>query len=121
MHDLDLGELQRRGTRAAFRTLNQVVLPAVKAGIGSPLPIGVGLVVLETTGRTSGLPRQVPLVATRLGSSIRVSTVRRDSQWVRNALADPRVAVWVGGRRRSGTATVDAGPLQVATVALDDD
>jgi hypothetical protein len=40
---------------------------------------------------------------------------------VRNALADPRVAVWVGGRRRSGTATIDAGPLQVATVALDDD
>lgn len=119
MHTIDeLDRARRRVLRSGFRALNRVVLPAVRAGVGSPLPIGAGLVVLETTGRVSGLPRQVPLVATRLGSQVRVSSVRASSQWVRNALADPQVSVWVGGRRRSGTATVRRGSLQLATVRL---
>lgn len=116
----EMDRARRRVLRTGFRTLNRVVLPAVRAGVGSPLPIGAGLVVLETTGRVSGLPRQVPLVATRIGARVTVSTVRPSSQWVRNALADPDVSVWVGGRRRRGTATVEQGSVQVATVALED-
>ena len=115
-HQVD--RARRMVLRSGFRTLNRVVLPAVRAGVGSPLPVGAGLVVLETTGRVSGLPRQVPLVATRVGRRVTVSTVRPSSQWVRNALAEPDVAVWVGGRRRRGTAEVTHGPLQVATVTL---
>lgn len=115
----DLDRARRGLLRQGFSTLNRVVLPAARAGIGSPLPVGAGLVVLETTGRVSGEPRQVPLVATRVGTRVTVSTVRPSSQWARNALADPRVAVWVGGRRRPGTATVAPGRLQVATVRLD--
>ncbi len=105
-------------TRSAFRTLNSVVLPSVKAGIGSPFPIGAGLVVLETTGRKSGKPRQVPLVATRCGNRIDVSTVRGDSQWIKNLEAQPQASVWVGGRKRSVTATVKPGPLTVAQLTL---
>lgn len=105
-------------TRSAFRTLNSVVLPTVKAGIGSPFPVGAGLVVLETTGRKSGKPRQVPLVATRFGNRIDVSTVRGDSQWIKNLQADPNASVWVGGRKRSVTATVDTGALTVARLTL---
>lgn len=113
-----LRDLRQRATKHGFRALNRVVLPAVKAGIGSPLPIGAGLVVVETTGRVSGLPRQVPLVAARFGSTVAVSTLRSNSQWVKNLQADPNASIWVGGRKRGGSATVETGRLNVATLVL---
>lgn len=96
-----------------FRAVNAVVVPAVKAGIGSPPPVGVGLVVVETTGRRSGLPREVPLVALRWGDQLRVGTARRGSQWTRNAAAEPSVSVWVCGRKRPATAKL-LGPDAVS-------
>ncbi len=104
-------------TRRAFSTLNAVVRPAVRAGLGNPFPVGAGAIVLETTGRRSGLPRPVPVLSTRAGDTLTVSTVRADSQWIRNAEADPNVAVWLGGQRRDAVATVRRGPLN--TVRLD--
>jgi deazaflavin-dependent oxidoreductase (nitroreductase family) len=104
-------------TRRAFAALNRVVRPVVQAGIANPLPVGAGAVVLETTGRRTGLPRPVPVLSTRLGDTLTVSTVRSDSQWIRNAEADPNVAVWLGGNRRDAVATVTRGTLN--TVRLD--
>jgi hypothetical protein len=49
-----------------FRTLNALGESAVRAGCGSPGLFPVGMVVLETTGAKSGLPRRVPLLATVL-------------------------------------------------------
>ena len=117
----NLSLTRRDTTRSVFRGLNHVVVPALRAGVGSPLfPVGGGVVVLETTGRISGELRAVPLVATRRGDEIKLSTVRRDSQWVRNLEADPRGAVWLHGRRRPVTAVIDRGRVTVATVTLDD-
>jgi deazaflavin-dependent oxidoreductase (nitroreductase family) len=96
-----------------LRTVNGVVTPAVKAGIGSPPPIGVGIVVVETTGRRSGLPREVPLLALRWGDRVRVGTARRNSQWTANAAADPSVSVWVCGQKRPATAEL-LGPDAVS-------
>jgi hypothetical protein len=60
------------------------------------------------------------LLATRVGDRLFVSTVRSDSQWVRNAEADSSVGVWLNGYRRAGTATVRRGPIQLVEVALDE-
>jgi hypothetical protein len=114
-----IAETQAALTRAAFRTLNAVVRPAVQSGAGNPLPVGGGAIVLETTGRRSGEPRQVPLVATRVGGRISVSTVRGDSQWLRNVEADPNVVVYLYGSRRGATATVRRGPLNTVLLSLD--
>ena len=99
-----------------FRTLNRAVLPLVRAGFGSPLPVGFGLVVLETTGRRSGVVRPVPVLVFRAGRRLIVSTVRADSQWLKNLEADSAAAMWRNGSRRNVTADVKRGPLNVATL-----
>jgi len=105
-----LNGLRSDVTRKGFRALNRIAIPAVKAGFGGPLPLGFGLVVLETTGRVSGQQRQVPLVAARFGRHVKVSTLRSKSEWMKNLEADPTAMVWVGGRRRDSTSSVNAGP-----------
>ncbi|WP_406158305.1 nitroreductase/quinone reductase family protein [Streptomyces canus] len=61
--------------------------------------------VLETTGRTSGLPRRTPVGGKRIGGSFwLVSEFGERSQYVRNIKADPRVRVRIRGRWHAGTA-----------------
>lgn len=103
-------------TRQAFRALNSVVKPALDLGIGNPLPLGVGAVVVETTGRKSGQPRQVPLLSMRFGDRLLVSTVRSDSQWLANLEADPKARVQLHGQFRPATTAVTRGPLNVAVI-----
>ena len=99
-----------------FRSLNRVVKPLVKSGVGSPLPLGLGAVVMEATGRVSGERREVPLLGLRLGDTVVVSTVRERSQWLKNVAANDKTAVWYWGRRHTTTATVRRGPLNVVTL-----
>ena len=96
-----------------FRRVNRVVKPLVKAGLGSPLPIGLGAVVLESTGRKSGLPREVPVLGLRMGDKVIVSTVRGNSQWLKNLEANEQAAVWFCGRRHPASATVQRGALNL--------
>jgi deazaflavin-dependent oxidoreductase (nitroreductase family) len=86
--------------------VNAVVERAVRTGIASPCLLGVGIVILETKGRVTGKARTVPLLAQRFGSMLLVSTVRNNSQWVRNVEADTTASVVLGGRSRPVTASV---------------
>jgi hypothetical protein len=89
-----------------FGQLNRVVTPLVRSGVGSPGPWPTGAVVVETTGRTSGRPIDVPLLATLVGDLVVVSTVRRGSQWVQNLIHTPQVRYWMHGRPRAARALV---------------
>ena len=113
-----LADLSSDLTREAFRALNKVVVPALDQGIGNPLPIGVGAVVVETTGRVTGKPRRVPVLSARFCNRVVVSTVRADSQWLANLEADPAGRVQLHGGFRSATARVQRGPLNVAVLQL---
>ncbi len=103
-------------TRQTFRALNSVVKPALELGIGNPLPIGIGAVLVETTGRRSGKPRQVPLMSMRLGDRLFVSTVRSDSQWFANLEAEPAARVQLHGTFRDATASLTRGTLNIAVI-----
>lgn len=107
-------------TQALFRRVNTLVKPLVKAGLGSPLPLGLGAVVLETKGRKSGKTREVPLLGVRIGDRVVVSTVRGRSQWMKNIEADDQVGIWWCGKRHAATGSVRRGLLTVATIDAND-
>ncbi|MEE4362156.1 MAG: nitroreductase/quinone reductase family protein [Pseudomonadales bacterium] len=96
----------------AFALLNRFAEPAIRSGFGAPwptlpLPAALwalgwhpGLVVLEVPGRRSGRLYRVPLTALVRGDTVLVSTLRRESQWVRNLAAAETVGLWLRGTRR---------------------
>jgi deazaflavin-dependent oxidoreductase (nitroreductase family) len=100
---MDATALKRRASRfASVRLLNPVMRRALEAGL-----VPRGWALLETTGRTSGEPRRVPV-----GDGLRgrhfwiVAEHGRHAHYVRNIEGDPRVRVNVRRRWRSGTAHI---------------
>ena len=62
---------------------------------------------LTTTGRTTGLPRQIEIWFTRHGGRYYVIAEHRErAQWVRNIRADPHVRLRVGRARVEALARV---------------
>jgi hypothetical protein len=105
---------------AVFRAVNSVVVgPFTKRGIGAPPLVGMGTVTVATTGRSSGRAHEVPLAAARLGDTVVVSTVRRNSEWVRNLESDPATTIWLDGRARQAEASVQRLPgLTIVTLRV---
>ncbi len=95
-----------------YRSMNRIVEPLVRAGFGSPTILWPGVIVVETIGRKTGRTLPVPLLATQIGNSLLVSTVRRKSQWVKNLAAHPKVRYWKDGRRHDATAVVFASQVK---------
>ncbi|MFD9961337.1 nitroreductase/quinone reductase family protein [Amycolatopsis sp. NPDC058986] len=66
-----------------------------------------GEAVLETVGRRSGLPRETPIGGRLEGATFWIVTeFGRQSQYVRNLEAQPRVRLQVKGRWHTGTASI---------------
>lgn len=104
-----------------FSALNRLVEPAVRAGFGSLWILPVGLIVLETTGRKTGLPQRVPLLAAMIAGHVVVSTVRvQQSQWLRNALENPDVRFWLRGQELRARAIIVTSGRDVSEVEDDD-
>jgi deazaflavin-dependent oxidoreductase (nitroreductase family) len=82
------------------RVLNPLVRGVLERGWRLP-----GYLLLETTGRRSGLPRRTPVGEAVDGNTLWViSEHGRRSAYVRNMEADPRVRVCLRGQWRGGTA-----------------
>ena len=105
----------RSAQRLAFRQLNRVVEPAARSVWTGPLPVGAGLVMLESTGRRSGRIRSNPLLTLRLGNTVLAATVRPTSDWIANVEARPQNRLWIDGRPTRANAEVSR--LPVATIA----
>jgi deazaflavin-dependent oxidoreductase (nitroreductase family) len=86
--------------------INRMIGPAIRTGLANPLPLAGGLIILEAVGRATGVTRSTPLLALDYGQVLLVSTVRPDSQWVRNLAASKDAHIWLRGRRRPVTAWV---------------
>lgn len=66
-----------------------------------------GWAVVETVGRRSGQPRQVPVGARLIGDNVWVVAADpRHAGYVKNIEADPKVRVKVRGRWMNGTAEI---------------
>ncbi len=98
----------RSAEKTVFRTVNRFLEPTIRFGIGSPWLVPVGAVVMETTGRKSGRTYNIPVVASEYRGFLVASTVRGNSQWVKNVAAVPEISVWLRGKRRACTAYVIA-------------
>jgi len=106
-----------------FRWANRhVMLPMLRhrrvgAWVGSPL-IGYFL-MLTTTGRRSGLPRQTPLNYAILDGQIYVlSGFGARADWYLNLTADPRVTLVLPGRTLRGAAAPVLDPVEAERAAL---
>jgi deazaflavin-dependent oxidoreductase (nitroreductase family) len=94
-----------------MRRISRLVIRLVAAGRG---PARVVL-VLTTTGRKSGLPRQTPLQYEQVGDDYYIGSARGpQADWFRNLQADPRVEVLVGGRQFPAQAEAVTDPLRIA-------
>jgi deazaflavin-dependent oxidoreductase (nitroreductase family) len=93
---------RRVSTFLSAKLLNPLVRAAARAGV--PLP---GYVLLETTGRRSGQPRQVPVGKAVEGDTLWVIAEHGlRAAYVKNIQANPRVRVRIGRRWRPGSAHV---------------
>lgn len=98
--------MSRDADPAAPMELKQRVVTAFQRHVANPVLRRVPLqTVLETTGRTSGLPRRTPIGGRRLGDTFwLVSEYGEKSHYIRNIKADPSVRVRIRGRWHEGTA-----------------
>lgn len=100
-----------------FRVVNRFyVIPAIKAGLGPfhATPLTGAWMLLRTTGRRTGRPREVALGYAILDGAVYCSAgFGARTQWYRNLLANPRVEVILGGGAFAGIAEPVTDPTEL--------
>jgi deazaflavin-dependent oxidoreductase (nitroreductase family) len=103
--------------REAFLVLNRwAAAPLIRTGGGPLLTTRVAgsILLLRTTGRTSGLIREAPLGYTVInGRVVVVAGYGRGAHWFRNATANPEVEVLLPGARIAGRAEEITEPAEL--------
>jgi|SRR5581483_7992946 len=95
---------ERFAPAAAVRRYQRLVTPLFRTSAGFVPGFGV----IETIGRKSGLPRRTPVGGSIKGGSFWfVAGIGRQTFYMRNIEANPRVRVKTLGRWRAGTARPD--------------
>ena len=95
----------------AMRGLNARMAANYKRGIG---PTSIVL-LLTTTGRKTGLPRQTPLQFEIVDSLIYIASARgQEADWFKNMLANPQVHVQVQKREFDAVAEPITDPGRIA-------
>lgn len=97
--------------RSVLQHLNPIVEPIARNALSGPHLVGPGLILLETTGRRTGVTRSRPLLSWRVGSTVYAGTVRPKSDWIANLRAEPTSTVWLDGAPAEVDATVIPVPF----------
>lgn len=102
----DMAPAHRYSAAMSRAEIQHRIVTAFQRRVVNPLSRRMpGQVLIETTGRTSGLPRTTPVGGRRVGDAFwLVSEFGLASQYVRNIQADPAVRVRLRGRWHHGTA-----------------
>ncbi|RVU22268.1 nitroreductase family deazaflavin-dependent oxidoreductase [Streptomyces antnestii] len=89
-----------------YREVKFRAVTSFQRRVVNPLSVRLpGQILLETTGRSSGLPRRTPVGGRLVGREFWwVSEYGEKSQYVRNIQADPTVRVRIKGVWHTGTA-----------------
>ena len=102
----------RDGTAKFFSTVHSVAFRLTGGRVGRRL-VNNDMLLLTTTGRTTGDPHTVPLLYLHDGNQLVViaSWGGRDyhPEWYLNLLADPRAEVRIGSETRAVRATTAVG------------
>jgi deazaflavin-dependent oxidoreductase (nitroreductase family) len=93
---------------SSFANLKFRAVTALQRAIVNPMARRApSQILLETTGRVSGEPRHTPIGGARVGDEFWfVSEHGRQSQYVRNILANSQVRLRLKGQWHEGTATL---------------
>ncbi len=89
--------------------------PRIAYSLGLGSLVGSFVLLLETTGRKSGLPRVTPLQYDEIDGIIYVGSARGvRADWFRNLGANPTTKVTIGSRKFRGYADLITDSVQVA-------
>ncbi len=104
----------------AFNYVNRYLsVPALRMGLGRYMsnPMTGYLMILRTRGRNSGQWRDAPLGYVVVGDAVYcMAGFGRQTHWLRNIEADPRVEVILPGRSFSGIAEEVTSPAELLAV-----